>query len=98
MLLRVSSGLVVLLQLLFVPYVSSKLYYTKSTTDYQCSAYEQPCITLDDFVNNTRRNFRDLGTRMSVSLLPGNHSLSLNLQVAYFERFQIFSQSTSSAF
>ena len=83
------------LQLLFATctFVISEVYYIKPTTDYVCSVHDQPCVTLDDFVVNARGN---LSSYMSLILLRGNHSLSLNFQVSFIEKFQISSHINSS--
>ena len=96
--MMLSSSGPLCLQLLFATciYVTSEVYYIKPTTEYQCSVHDQPCVTLDDFVINTRGQLKNLSSYMSLILLYGNHSLSLNLQVAFIEKFQISSQNNTS--
>ena len=72
-------------------YVTCEVYFIKPTGDYLCST--QPCLTLNEFIVKPHRN---LSMHTSLRLLPGNHSLNLDLQIQFLENISIFSQTNLS--
>ena len=94
MVLLVSPALI-FLQLLSAIFVICEVYYIKPTIEYQCSVHDQPCLMLDDFIANTSRNL-NANVSLELKLLPGNHSLSRDLQIWSIKKFQMSSQINSS--
>ena len=94
MVLLVSPALI-FLQLLSAIFVICEVYCIKPTIEYQCSVHDQPCLMLDDFIANTSRNL-NANASLELKLLPGNHSLSRDLQIWSIKKFQISSQINSS--
>lgn len=90
--MQLTPAPIFLLLLLPAVIVISEVYYIKPTRDYQCSIHNHPCLTLEDFIN-ARRNIE---AHTLLRLLPGNHSLSSNLQVVSIKTFQISSEINSS--
>lgn len=71
---------------------ASEVYYIKPHIEHKCLI--QPCYTLDEFTMILTRG--NLSKHVSLRFLPGNHSLALDLVIAYKDVFSASSQSNNS--
>ena len=75
-----------------VPLALCELYYIKSSPDQICPA--QPCLMLSDFIHQTRENYSQ--DAISISLLPGNHSMHTDMHIKSMATFVISSTGDQS--
>ena len=77
-----------------VPLALCELYYIKSSHDQICPT--EPCLMLNDFINQTRENYSQ--DAISISLLPGNHSMDTDMHIASMATFVIISSTEDRSY
>ena len=77
--------------LLFIPFfelIVGEVYYITPSLSLSCP--EQPCLTLSQFVTDSRNS---LGSNVTLLFLPGNHDLQSELLVINITEVHMFSHS-----